>query len=122
MREEPVCGGRVGGWQTVGCNQSRLRAGGAGRNSEEIWLSVWPDHGRLVMRQLARASIATITTLLLLSTTTLLAQKGLQPGPGAQKGAPPPPAQQEPAPAPPAPYTVLKVLPPKPSADPSLAA
>jgi hypothetical protein len=53
-------------------------------------------------------------------------QKGMQPGPGAQgpgaqKGAPPQ-AQQQPAPPPPAPYTALKVSPPKPSTDASLAA
>src|SRR5262249_16415270 len=48
-------------------------------------------------------------------------QKGGQPGPGAQRGAPPQ-AQQQPAPAPPAPYTALKVSPPQPSADPTLAA
>src|SRR5882724_11595851 len=56
------------------------------------------------------------------------AQKGMQPGPGAQKGAPPPApapppqAQQQPAPAPPTPYTALKISPPQPSTDASLAA
>ena len=50
------------------------------------------------------------------------AQKGPPPAPQGQKGAPPPQAQQQPAPAPPAPYTALAVAPPKPYADPSLAA
>jgi hypothetical protein len=56
------------------------------------------------------------------------AQKGMQPGPGAQgpgapKGAPPQAQQQQqPASAPPAPYTVLKISPPKPTTDASLAA
>jgi hypothetical protein len=49
-------------------------------------------------------------------------QKGLQPGPGAQKGAPPQAQKQQPAPAPPAPYTALKVSPPQPSGDTTLAA
>jgi hypothetical protein len=48
------------------------------------------------------------------------AQKGMAPGPGAQKGAPQ--QQAEPPVAPPAPYTALKVGPPKPYEDASLAA
>jgi hypothetical protein len=59
------------------------------------------------------------------------AQKGPSPAPQGQKGAPPPQAQkgapapqaQQPLPfVPPAPYTALAVAPPKPYADPSLAA
>jgi len=54
------------------------------------------------------------------------AQKGMQggpnAGPGAQKAAPQPQAQQEPTPAPPAPYTALKISPPRPSGDATLAA
>ena len=48
-------------------------------------------------------------------------QKGPPPTAPGQKGAPQPQAQQPPT-APPAPYSVLKVAPPKPSNDPSLAA
>jgi len=52
-------------------------------------------------------------------------QKGPPPGPQGQKGAPPPQQQQQvqqPPTAPPAPYAVLTVAPPKPYADPALAA
>jgi hypothetical protein len=47
------------------------------------------------------------------------AQKGMAPGPGAQKGAQQ--QQAQPPVAPPAPYTVLKVSPPKPYTDATLA-
>jgi hypothetical protein len=49
-------------------------------------------------------------------------QKGMQPGPGAPKGAPQAQPQQPPAPPPPAPYAALKISPPKPSEDATLAA
>src|ERR1043165_1256839 len=86
------------------------------------------------MRQVAFVSsvIAGLLTLPAVAQQTLPRPPSQMPPPGAQQKGPPPAAQgqkggapkrqAQPPVAPPAPYTALKITPPKPYNDPSLAA
>ena len=82
------------------------------------------------MRYFGLVASTAIAALLAFSAASQIHAQGAKnaPAPGAGAGAPKgapqpqPQAEQEPAPAPPAPYTPLKISPPKPSGDASLAA